>query len=231
MQKTLMRHAIMIHTMNTKTATLIIVTLIIASAGASFALYPSLPQNMASHWGLAGEPNGFMTKAWGAFFPPVLMAALFGLFAVLPSIDPLKRNVQESRSAYNLVIVSIIGFLALIHGYALAWNIGLRLPVARVMIPLTALLFFVIGSALPKTKQNWFMGIRTPWTMSSETVWRKTHEHAGKAFQWAALVMLLGLLFPRAGFAIVIGSILGTVIWTVLYSYFAYAKSRDAHKQ
>ncbi len=210
--------------MKTTTANIVLVALILASIGASIVLYPALPESMTSHWGIRGEPNGFMSRFWAAFFAPMLMAFMFGLFLVLPTIDPLKHNVASFRGSYNIVVTSIIGFIAVIHAYVLAWNMGLRAPVMWIVMPLMSLLFFIIGSVLPKTKQNWFMGIRTPWTMSSEAVWRKTHEHAGKVFQWSALVMLLSVFFPRGAFAIVIAVALGCALWVTYYSYLVYTK-------
>ncbi len=210
--------------MKTKNANFVLIGLILASAAASLMLYPMLPRAMATHWGLTGEPDGFMSRFWAALFTPALMAAMFILFLILPKVDPLKHNVALFRQQYNTVVTSIIGFIAALHAYVLAWNLGMRFPVTWVVVPLMALLFFVIGSALPKMKQNWFMGIRTPWTMSSEAVWRKTHEHAGRIFQWLALVMIFGLLIPRQTFPIVIGGILCACAWVILYSYLTYKK-------
>lgn len=218
-----------IEAMNTKNTTTLILSCIAISVLAGVFYYPVLPERMASHWSASGEADGYMGKFWGTFLLPFLMAAFFIAYAVIPRIDPMSGNIDAFRSHYNLFWVALSGFFFIVFAFVLAWNLGYRFNIAYVMLPGIAALFFVIGAILEHSKRNWFFGIRTPWTLSSDAVWEKTHRLGGKLFKLTALIALGGLLIGGDAmvYAILFPAI-GTSLVTIVYSYIAFR--REAKK-
>ncbi len=197
---------------------------ILVAVSVGMWLYPRLPEKMASHWNLAGEINGYVSKFWGVVLMPLVAGGLWGLFEVIPLIDPLKKNIAKFRKEYNLLVAVIVLGLLVIYGLALGWNLGWRFDWGRVMAVVFGGLFWLIGTILPKTKRNWFLGFRTPWTLSSDRVWEKTHQQGGKIFKAVGLIALVGVLLPKLAFYLVIAPAVGGSIWLVWFSYREYEK-------
>lgn len=209
--------------MNTKTTTLLFFTLTALTVLAGVVLYPQFPDQIASHWNAAGEVDGYMDKFWGIFLFPVVMVVVFALYAVIPRIDPLKANIESFRSEYNVLWLGIGVYFAYIFGIAMAWNLGYRFDFVIAMVPAMAVLFYMIGAVLEKSKRNWFMGIRTPWTLSSDVVWDKTHRFGGKVFKLAAVLSLVGLFVDSVvAVWLIIVPIMVASLGTVIYSYIIY---------
>jgi len=178
---------------------------------------------MASHWNEADQVDGYMGKFWGTFLLPVMMIGLTLLLFAIPSIDPLKKNIAEFRGYFNVFIVLMNAFLAFVHGLTLAWNLGYTgIKMSVVILPAMGLLFILIGLFLRKAKRNYFIGIRTPWTLANDTVWEKTHRLGGILFIAAGLISFLGILFPGKAFLLLIVPILIFTVILVIYSYLAY---------
>ncbi len=131
---------------------------------------------MASHWDINDQVNGTMPKLWGVFLMPLISLGLFLLFLLIPAIDPLKANIAKFRGAFNLFIAFMTLFLMYVQGLILAWNLGFtHLKMSESLLPAVGLLFILIGFMIRKAKRNFFIGIRTPWTLSSDKVWDETH--------------------------------------------------------
>lgn len=88
--------------MSTKATHRCLIILLLATVAAGIAVYPHLPNEIASHWNVAGEADNYMGKFWGVFLFPALLAGFYLLYAIIPRIDPLKDNIRSFRSAYNL---------------------------------------------------------------------------------------------------------------------------------
>jgi len=181
-----------------------------------------MPETLVSHWGLYGEPNGYSSKFVGLFLMPIISLVMYVLFLVLPHVDPMKENVKEFRKYYDLFIVAMVGFLFYLYVLTIAWNLGATFNMVQFLVPAFALLFYFIGTMLEKSKRNWFMGIRTPWTLSSDEVWEKTHKQGSKLFKLTGFVGLLGIVFPEQAFFLVIVPVLLTSFYLLVYSYFVY---------
>jgi uncharacterized membrane protein len=191
--------------------------------------WPQLPAQMVSHWGPAGEPNGYMDRFWGVAVGPLLLIGIAALWAMVPRLEPLKDNLKSFLPEFNLLMVAIEVFMTLIFGYSIVYNLGWQLPIAVIILPGMAFLFAVVGWVLPRTKRNWYVGIRTPWTMSSDLVWDKTHSLAGRLFYAAAGVTLLGLVYPTAGLWVAVGSVLAAALTAGVYSYLEFRKLNAAN--
>ena len=192
----------------------------------SLAVYAQLPENVAVHWDLAGNPNGWMPRPVGAFFSPVFLLALAGLLRVVPRIDPRQENYQRFGSAYETITASALLLVLATHAIILAIATGHRVPVGRIVPALVGALFVVIGNVMPRTRSNWWFGIRTPSTLSSDRVWARTHRLAGFSMLAAGIVMILAALFLPSTLAapIVLGAVAASLIAPALYSYLTWRR-------
>jgi uncharacterized membrane protein len=187
-------------------------------------LYPQMPDPMASHWNASGEVDGYMSKFWGVFLMPLLLVGLLFLMFLVPKLDPLKKNIDKFRKYYDGLILLISGFLLYIYVLTLVWNLGYRFNMGLMMAPAMGLLFYYIGILLENAKRNWFIGIRTPWTISSEKVWNKTHKLGSKMFKTSGIIALFGVLAQNYAYLLVIVPVLFSSAYLVAYSYFEYRK-------
>lgn len=200
------------------------VGIVIANYLVAIFLWPRLPEQMASHWNFAGEVDGYMPKIWGVLLVPGIQTLLLGLFAILPNLEPKKENLQKFRGYFDIFVILLMLFISYVGGLTFAWNLGARFDFGQTLLPALAILFFYIGILLSKAKQNWFVGIRTPWTLSSEIVWDKTHNLGGRLFKIAAVISLFGIFFKEAAFLFFLIPILVAAIYSVVYSYLEYQK-------
>jgi len=207
-----------------KKSTLAIIGIITLSFILSIYLYPRVPEQMATHWDASGEVNGYMSKFWGLFFMPLIMAGLALFFLVVPRIDPRKANFEKFSRRYEGFIVLMLLFLLTVHVQVLLWNIGIEISPNSVLPVGIGLLFYYIGILTENAEQNWFVGVRTPWTLSSKKVWKRTNRLAGKLFKIAGIAALFGLFFPELMVYFILGPALLVAFVTVFYSYLEYRK-------
>jgi uncharacterized membrane protein len=165
-----------------------------------------------------------MPKFWGVFLMPVISLGMFLLFLVIPSIDPLKANIAQFRESFNLFIVLIIAFMLYIHGLTLAWSLGYQdFKMSAAMLPFMGVLFVAVGFMLRKAKRNFFIGIRTPWTLSSDTVWDKTHQLGAILFMVSGALTIIGGFFGGlTAFWLMFVPLIGSSLFLVIYSYVLY---------
>ena len=215
--------------MSTRNTILIVSVLLIASSLAGLLLWNQLPETMASHWGADDLVNGFTPKLQGVLFMPAAGLGLLLLFLVIPVIDPLKANIQKFREYFNAFIVLITVFLVYVQALSLAWNLGYNhFRMSSAMLPALGLLFIFIGLVMSKARRNFFIGIRTPWTLSSDTVWDETHRIGGKLFSAAGALTLLGVFFPDYASWFLVVPLIGAAGFSVVYSYILYQREAKA---
>lgn len=203
--------------------------IILLSFVVGIALYQAMPEKMATHWNAAGEVNGYMPKIFGLFFVPYLLLFLLGLFLLIPKIDPLKSNIEKFRKYYDGFVVFLLVFLFYVHALTLAWNLGIRFNMTTALLPAMGLLFYYLGVMMEKAKRNWFIGIRTPWTLSSDRVWDKTHKLGAKLYKAAGVVALFAILFGKYAIFLLIIPIIFSSVYLFLYSYWEYRKEAGNH--
>ncbi len=202
---------------------LIILIVIIAS----FYFYSVFPDQVAIHWDLSGQPNGWGSKALAAFLMPAILIGFYLLFLFLPNLDPKKERYQQFLPTYHIFKNIFVIFFALIYLITSLNALGYNFPIDIYLPGLIGLLFIAIGYYLPQFKSNWFIGIRTPWTLSSETTWTKTHVFGGKMFMLAGLLMILTSVLPlNIRWPIFIVVIVLAALAPIIYSYFIYKKDK-----
>lgn len=185
---------------------------------------PHLPERIVSHWNAAGEPDATMSKVVGLALIPGLLAALLVVFAVVPRIDPLRENITTFRPYYDWFVVVLTAAMAVIHGGIVAFNLGYEFDFTLLVLVVVAGLFYYLGVLLGQAERNWFVGIRTPWTLSSAAVWDRTHRLGGRLFKLTAVIALIGLLFGDLAIYFLLVPVLLTAGITVVYSYYLYER-------
>lgn len=190
--------------------------------------YPRLPETVATHWNLRGEPDGYSPRLWAVALMPLVILGLTGLFAVLPRLDPRRANYEKFRDSYWLIANGVIAFTLVGHGLILASGMGNALHVDRLLPVGIGLLLAFLGNYLTRVEPNWFVGIRTPWTLSSDTVWRRTHRTGGWLFVIGGLVIAGGAFAPRGTFApLFITTMVVVTLVPVVQSYILWKREQN----
>jgi len=210
--------------MKTKKIDIAILVLILISFGIAIYSYPQMPEKMASHWNMKGEVDGYMHKGWALYLMPGITALMYLMFLIIPKIDPLKKNIEKFRAYFDWFILLMVAFLFYIYILTIAANLEYAFNMTTMILPAIGALFIYIGFLVQNAKRNWFIGIRTPWTLSSDAVWQKTHKLGGKLFKIAGILVLLSIIFESIALWIVIGAAIIAGLYPVVYSYFEYEK-------
>ena len=184
---------------------------------------PSLPDPMASHWGLDGRPDGWSSRSTTVFVLPLFGLLIAALLAFVPRIDPRRRSHEQHAGTWWVIANASLVVISAIHIFVIGYGLGWNVPFNQVVAIGIGGLFLLIGNLMTRMRPNWFMGIRTPWTLSSDTVWRKTHRVGAYGFVAAGIVSILaGILIPaRAGLVLIVSAaIVG--VGSLVYSYVAW---------
>ena len=186
--------------------------------------WPHLPDTIATHWS-GGKVDGYSSKLYGMLSNVGIMIALYIFLNVIPKIDPKKTNYDKFSKAFMMMNNGILLLLFVGNIDIITSGLGYSLFINRVPELFVGVLFLVMGNYLPQCKPNYFVGIKTPWTLSNEEVWRKTHRFSGKVFVALGIIMILSVFAPVAWKSFVmVGIIIGAVALTMVYSYVAYKK-------
>ena len=218
--------------MSNKSTLIISAVLILAAILAGLLFWNQLPAVMASHWNEQNQVDGYMSKFWGVFMLPLMMVGLTLLFIAIPSIDPLKKNIAEFRGLLNIFIVVFNLFMLYVHGLTLAWNLGnTGFNMGMLLLPAVGALFILIGIGLPRAKRNYFIGIRTPWTLTNDTVWVKTHRLGGLLFVASGVVSILGIFFQDLAIWFTLVPVFTSTAIILVYSYliFRQEEKKSSH--
>lgn len=216
--------------MSSRTTTTIVLLMIAIATLAGVLFWSQLPEQMASHWNINDQADGYISRFWGVFMVPLITLGMFLLFLVIPSIDPLKANIAQFRGAFNIFIVLFVAFMLYIHGLMLAWNLGYTdFRMSGAMLPAIGLLFVFIGFMMRQARRNFFIGIRTPWTLSSDYVWNETHRIGAVLFMISGALAFIGGFFGgTTAFWLMFAPIIGTTLFLLVYSYLLYQRETRA---
>ena len=193
----------------------------------SISVYSRLPDRVAVHWNLSGEPNRYASRVEGAFLLPALMAALYLVIQWYPSRDPRAANIAKFRGAYDTIVAATIAFLGVVHVLALGQSLGWRVDITTVVFVCGGAMLVLLGNLMPLARSNFIFGIRTPWTLSSEHVWTRAHRVGGYAMVAAGLLTMVSTFFARrAGAVVALTSVILAGVIPVVYSYLLWSRHR-----
>jgi len=196
----------------------------VLTLAATAVVYPSLADQFPTHWNIRGEIDGYGPKQM-AFLMPAVMAGFLGLFCVLPWLSPKQFEITTFRETYWFIALVMTVLFGYIHGLMLLAALRGGIDITRALLVGLLVMFGLLGSVMSGIRRNFWVGVRTPWTLASERVWDDTHWLAGRTFILAAMAGLVFVFLPMplpAIFAIVISLILGAAIGPALYSLIHY---------
>ena len=173
-----------------------VATVVLLAAIAAVALHRLPPgMQLPTHWGADGRPDRFAGAAT-ALFAPVVGAAVIGiLFSILPRIEPLQRNLEQSAALYRTAWVGILALIAFVEIMVAGPAFGLHIP-DQWSLAAAGLLFLVIGNMLPKSRPGFFIGIRTPWTLTDPDNWIATHRLGAVTMIAGGVLLILAAFLP-----------------------------------
>ncbi|RMD87187.1 MAG: DUF1648 domain-containing protein [Alphaproteobacteria bacterium] len=204
--------------------------IIAAMAALSAYAWAVLPADarIAVHWNIAGVADRFAGKWEGLVLLPAIALAVTAVFAALPVLEPRRRHLWQSSKAYSRIWLASLGLLGFLHAVVVLGALGRGFDTLTMVGIGLGILLMVTGNFLAKLHSNFFIGIRTPWTLSSERVWEKTHRLGGRLFMLSGLVLLLAALFGtgRAVVPIVIAAIAVVVFVVVAYSFLLWRQEQ-----
>ena len=194
----------------------------------SAVAWPSAPDSIPVHWDITGQADRFGGKLEGLFLLPVMTVGVYLLLLFLPRLDPKRANYEKFAGVYRIIRTILVVFMAGLHGVIIASIFGSTIDVGMAVMVMAGLMIAVLGNYLGKLKQTWFVGIRTPWTLTSELSWRKTHQLGGKFFVvFGLLLALAGLVGQDWLFYTAFGLFFASIVFLVVYSFIIWKSDPD----
>ena len=199
--------------------------LLVAPLVALAILWNDIPERVPIHWNLRGEINRWTTKTHGMLAMPLASGVIVLLLHVLPRLDPKLRRSGGTpgrmQSVLGILRITLAAFFLAIFGMQVAAALGHPAPAARIVPISILLLLAVIGNYLSTLRPNYFVGLRTPWTLESPATWRATHRLGGRlTFYGAVLLLILQFFVSESAFFILfISSVVLLAVWTLWYSW------------
>lgn len=207
--------------MDTRRLNAISLALIAGSFLFSAAVYLWLPDQIPSHWNLAGEVASTMSKTWGAFMMPLIMLGLYGVFRVIPALSPKGYGIDAANSGFVGIRVAVFALFALLNLLILLAALGVPIAMGSAVSMAVGGLLAVLGWFLDRLPRNFYVGIRTPWTIVDEDNWTRTHRLGKWLFMAAGLVMVVGGIMGANAFVIVAAALAAGLV-PMVYSYLIY---------
>lgn len=199
------------------------VCLIFGLFAASAFCWSHAPDRIPMHWNIKGEVDRYGGKLEGLFLLPAITAGLYLLLRFIPAVDPGKANYAQFSNAYSLIRFATTIVMAIVHGVTLAYALGYPMNMGAVVSISVGGLFLILGNVMGKIRPNWFVGIRTPWTLSSKLSWTKTHRLAGWLFMAIGVgIMVCGFLKSEWAIGAVLAGSVGGSLFLVVYSFFVW---------
>jgi uncharacterized membrane protein len=192
---------------------------------AAVLVYPHLPAQVPGHWNIEGEVDKYYPRSFGAFFAPVLTVGIYLLMLFVPFVDPRRENYVRFAGAYTYLRWGLVLFMCILYVTTILVALGYPVNVAMVVKAMVAILLTIIGNFMGQFRHNYFVGIKTPWTLANEEVWHRTHRMGGRIWVAGGLVCLAKAPLQSNWSAIVFFvAIMIMTIVPIAYSYFLYRK-------
>jgi uncharacterized membrane protein len=186
-------------------------------------MYPSLPEYIPTHWNAAGDVDNYTPKPWGVFLLPALAWVLFVIMKLIPVISPKGFRTDQFMEVVRLFQVVLVAFMAVLTVATLLYAAGYEIAMPRFMTGTLGVLFLILGNYMGKVRKNFFIGIRTPWTLASSEVWVRTHRLAAWLFTLAGIAALMSALYLPDLRVVVVGALIAGFV-PVIYSFLLYRR-------
>jgi uncharacterized membrane protein len=196
----------------------------------SIAAYGYLPSRMPTHWNLRGAVDAYGSPLAGAALMPVVMLVLTIIAPLLPRLDPRRANYDKFLPTYHFAVNAVLTMIFATHCALLAAALGYSVPVDRVVPVGATMLFIALGNILPRVRSNFWFGIRTPWTLSSDRVWERVHRVGGRLVTGAGVLMLATLFLPPTPMttALIPALALLALVACIIYSYVVWRQEQQS---
>jgi len=203
--------------------------LLIAAMLAAAALsWPGAPERIPVHWGIGGEVDRYGGKFEGLLLLPLVSVGIYLMMRFLPRLDPGRLNYERFAGAYYTMRAVAIAMLAVLYGIMQLVMRGVAVDMNRAIGLVVGGMLFVIGNVLGKVRPNWFVGVRTPWTLSSKRSWTRTHRLAGWVFVVGGIVWMgAGVVGTPMAMALALGILMAGVVSAIVYSYLVWKGDPD----
>ncbi|HVY48792.1 MAG TPA: SdpI family protein [Minicystis sp.] len=196
---------------------------VVLSFAVVLALYGKMPDPVPTHWNARGEVDGWMAKPWGALLTPLVSAGVTALLVALPRLAPKETSLDRFARVYGVIVAAIAAFLLLVTSLTSLYAVGVHVAMTNAICAGAGALFAVLGNFFGKVTRNFFVGIRTPWTLSNDEVWLRTHRLGGKLFVGAGLVTVAASLLGHGLAALLAGAAIAAIV-PAAYSYVVYRR-------
>lgn len=199
------------------------IVLILTSIIISLVAYPHMPDQVPTHWNMQGEVDDYSSKLFNAVLMPGIILFIYITLVVTPKIDPKKENYKKFTGMYFIIVIATILLLIAVQIITTVIALGYDINISIIASELVGVLFIVIGNYLPRARQNFFVGVKTPWTLMNELVWDKTHRLSSKVFVIAGIVFMLSVFLPATiQIYVILATIVSLVIIPIVSSYIFY---------
>lgn len=168
--------------------------LIVATTVFGVAVMNQLPERVPIHWGISGQVDGYASRTFAVWFMPVVSVGVWLLFAFVPQLDPINKNYASMRSTIQRFNNAIALFMCLVQGAVLMNALGWPISMPRAILIGIGMLFVILGNEMGRLRRNSWFGIRLPWTLADEDVWRQSHRVGGRIMLVAGLLMVVAAL-------------------------------------
>lgn len=205
--------------MNVRQSLLGQAVLVAGTAVYSILTAPALPATVPTHWGISGKPDGWGSPAFALWFGPCMVALIMLLTVALPKMSPKQFEVDRFEATYAVLMFVVSLLMAVMHIVILSATGGKVMDMTKIMMGVMGIFFAIMGNFMGKVKRNFYMGIRTPWTLSSERVWDATHRRAASLWFYGGLLIALGA-FIGLPFLVTFTAMMAIAFWPVIDSYF-----------
>lgn len=200
------------------------IVLVVLCLGLSVWAYPHLPSRVPTHWDSSGHVNGYSSRISATFLMPSILFVVWLLMAVLPVVSPRGFRIDQFGGAFYASCLAIIGVLLVTKVLILRTQLGMAgSPGSLLMIPVGALLA-ILGNFMGKFRRNFFIGIRTPWTLASDEVWLRTNRLAGELMVVGGVAIMACSFNLSLCVGVVLGVVAVVVVVPIAYSFILYTK-------
>lgn len=202
--------------------------LVVSMFVGSALCWSSAPDRVPMHWNASGEIDRWGGKLEGLFLLPAITLGLYFLLRLIPRLDPGQANYAQFKKSYSIIRFATTGVMVVVHAAVLSYVVGYRLDMGLVVGVAVGLMMVVIGNVMGKVRPNWFVGIRTPWTLSSKLAWSKTHRVGGWMFMAVGVLIMIAAVFKSSwAIPVAVGTAIVASLALVVYSWHVWRNDPD----